>query len=475
MNSVDLAFTPAIEQAQLIRNKAISPLELTQLYLDRIERLNPKLGTYFTVIAEQAIADAKAKTEQIAQCDDPTKLPPFFGVPISIKDLNSVNGVRCTYGSYALKDNVATYDDSTVTRCKYAGFTILGKTATSEMGSWPYSEPPGFPAARNPWNPDYTPGGSSGGAAASVAAGLSPIAQGSDGGGSIRGPASCCGVVGIKPARGRVSYAPIGDVLNGIATIGPIGRTVADAAALLDVISGYVTGDPYWLPDPDPSFVQTALMGAKQGVGRSLRIAYGTRVEPLGEAHPDCVDAVIRVAKILESLGHTVEQHCPQYPDLLEPFQVVWRTGLSACGLPPEAFSPKNRWLLEHADTSGIYQQAVWKIQGLGRRVVAFFDHYDVLVMPIFMHPTIRVGEWEEMTPEEHMEKVISWIAPCPIVNTTGQPAIAIPAGFDSRGLPIGVQLIGKPADEATLIALAAHIEATHPWAQNRPAIAVEE
>lgn len=474
MNSIDLAFTSAVEQAHLIRSKVISPLELTRLYLERIERLNPVLGSYFTVTAEQALDDASAKTEQLAQCNDPSQLPPFFGVPISIKDLNSVNGVRCTYGTYALRDNIATYDDAVVTRCKYAGFTLLGKTATSEMGSWPYSEPDGFPAARNPWNPDYTPGGSSGGAAASVAAGLSSLAQGSDGGGSIRGPSSCCGVVGIKPARGRVSYAPIGDCLNGVATIGPIARTVTDAAALLDVMSGYITGDPYWLPDPDPSFVETARSGAAKGVGRALRIAYGTMVEPVGEAHPECADAVVRTAKLLESLGHHVEQNCPQYPDLLEPFQVVWRTGLSASGLPLEAFSPKNRWLLERADTSGEYQRAIWKIQGIGRRIVAFFEQYDVLVMPIFMHPTIRIGEWADATPEDHMQKVINWIAPCPIVNTTGQPAIAIPAGFDSRGLPIGVQLIGKPADEATLIALAAHMEAVYPWTQHRPALATE-
>jgi amidase len=474
MNFVDLAFTPAVEQARLIRSKVISPLDLTQVYLNRIEQLNPRLGSYFTVMAEQALTDAKAKTEELAQSPDPQNLPPFFGVPIAIKDLNSVHNVRCTYGVLALSDNIATYDDAVVTRCKRAGFTILGKTATSEMGSWPYSEPDGFPPARNPWNPDYTPGGSSGGSAAAVAAGLSPIAQGSDGGGSVRGPAACCGLVGIKPARGRVSYAPIGDCLNGIATNGPLARTVMDAAALLDVMSGYVTGDPYWLPDPDPAFVQAAQQGATQGVGRSLRIGYGTQIEPVGEAHPDCIEAVLRTVKILESLGHQVEPNAPQYPDLVEPFQVIWRTGLSAAGLPAEAFGKKNRWLLNQADSSGDYQRAVWKAQAIARRVVAFFDQYDVLVLPVFMHPTIRVGEWADLTPEAHMQKVIEWIAPCPIVNVTGQPAIALPAGLDSRGLPVGVQLIGRPADEATLIALAAQIEAHHPWQDQRPAIAVE-
>jgi len=215
MTNTDLAFTSALEQAQLIRQGQFSPLELVELYLSRIQQFNPQLGCYFTVATDMALADAKAKTEQLTQIKDSAELPPFFGVPIAIKDLTSVQGLPCSYGTPLLKDKIAPYDDGVVTRIKQAGFIILGKTATSEVGSLPYTEPPGFPPARNPWNLEYTPGGSSGGAAAAVAAGLCPIAQGSDGGGSVRGPASCCGVVGIKPARGRVSFAPVGDRQNG--------------------------------------------------------------------------------------------------------------------------------------------------------------------------------------------------------------------------------------------------------------------
>jgi amidase len=222
MNIVDLAFAPALEQAQFIRQKQISPLELVQVYLDRIERLNPQLGCYFTVMAEEAIAVATRQTEQLSQLSPLDELPPFFGVPISIKDLNPVAGVRCTYGSPVLMNQEATQDDGVVSRIRAAGFVILGKTATSEVGTLPYTEPEGFPPARNPWDLDYTPGGSSGGAAAAVAAGLCPIAQGSDGGGSIRGPAFCCGVVGLKPSRGRVSHAPVGDYQSGISTNGPL-------------------------------------------------------------------------------------------------------------------------------------------------------------------------------------------------------------------------------------------------------------
>ena len=295
MNRTELAFTPAVEQAQLIRAKTVSSLELVELYLERIQRLDAQLGSYFTVTAEQAIAEAKAKTEALAQANGAAELPPFFGVPISIKDLNAVLGVSCTYGTPVMKDNIANYEDGVVTRIKQAGFIILGKTATSELGSFPYTEPQGFPPARNPWNLDHTPGGSSGGAAAAVSAGLCAIAQGSDGGGSVRGPAACCGLVGIKPSRGRITHAPLGDRLSGIATNGPLARTVTDVAALLDVMSGYTTGDPYWLPDPNPSFLKVAEQ-AKAMVGQPaapLRIAFSTTVQPIGEADPVCQQAVL--------------------------------------------------------------------------------------------------------------------------------------------------------------------------------------
>src|ERR687886_2906942 len=179
MNQLDLAFTSALEQAQLIRQREVSPLELVEVYLERIQRLDSQLGSYFTVVAEMALAEAKAKTEQLAQTKEVSELPPFFGVPIAIKDLNPVEGIRCTYGTPVLMDKIAAHTDGVVMRIKHAGFTILGKTATSELGSLPYTEPPGFPPARNPWNLEYTPGGSSGGAAAAVAAGLSSVATGS--------------------------------------------------------------------------------------------------------------------------------------------------------------------------------------------------------------------------------------------------------------------------------------------------------
>lgn len=464
MNPVDLAFTPAVEQARLIRTKEVSPLELVELYLQRIQQFDAQLGSYFTVMADTALADAKAKTEQLSQ-GEIANLPPFFGVPISIKDLNAVAGVRCTYGSRVLMDKIANYDDGVVMRIKQAGFVILGKTATSELGSLPYTEPLGFPPARNPWNLDYTPGGSSGGAAAATAAGLCPIAQGSDGGGSVRGPAACCGLVGIKPARGRISYAPVGDHLNGLATNGPLARTVADAAALLDVMSGYITGDPYWLPPPETSF----LNATHQQLGQ-LRIAFSTTILPVGSADAVREQAILETVSLLEGMGHIVESACPDFSELIKPFAKVWQAAPGVSGIPGEYLEPMNRWMLGQSGSAGEYLQAVAQLQMISRRIVAFFDTYDVLLVPTYMHGPMRIGEWANLSPEEIFQKIVSWIAPCPPFNATGQPGISVPMGFDADGLPVGVQLVGRPAAETTLIALAAQLEAAKPWIHHRPA-----
>ncbi|ACK65432.1 Amidase [Rippkaea orientalis PCC 8801] len=454
MNDSDLAFTPALKLAELIRDRQISPLEITQLYLDRIQKYDPQIGSFFTVAAEQAIAEAKAKTEQLASLSDPNALPPFFGVPTAIKDLNAVAGMPVSYGVAALKNNIAEYDDGVVSRMKGAGFIILGKTATSQLGSFPYTEPPGFPPTRNPWNLDYTSGGSSGGASAAVAAGFCPIAQGSDGGGSIRTPAACCGLVGIKPARGRVSHAPVGDYQSGIATSGPLARTVADAAALLDVISGYLTGDPYWLPSPEVPF-----LAATRQLPPPLKIAFATQINPFPDAEPVIKQAVLKMVQLLEEMGHSLTESCPDVSGLVTPFTRIWQAGVVAAGIPMEALSPINQWLGEQAGTAGDYLQAVREMQIISRQIVAFFDQFDLLLLPVYLHQPIKIGEWDDLSPEETVQKIIQWVAPCPPANATGLPGITLPMGIDEKGLPVGVQLIGKPADELTLIRVAAQLE----------------
>ena len=462
MNSEELAFTPALEQAKLIKTKEISPLELTKLYLERIEKFDSQLTSYYHVAADYALADAKAKTEQLIK--NSTELPPFFGVPISIKDLNPVNGLPCSYGVAALQNQPAGFDSGIVTKIQQAGFTILGKTATSQLGSLPYTEPAGFAPTRNPWNLNYTPGGSSGGAAAALAAGLCAISQGSDGGGSVRGPASCCGVVGLKPARGRITSAPVGDWLNGIASNGVLARTVEDAAAFLDVVSGYVTGDPYWLPQPD-----TAFLTATNQKLPSLKIAFTTALPPLGEAHPTCEKVVLETVKNLEKFGHNFEERCPDFNGLIEPFQVIWQAAVATFNIPPELLEPMNRWLLETGQSAGIYLQAVAQMQMISRRIVAFFDEFDILVLPVNLHPTIRIGEWAHLSPEETLQKITNWIAPCPPFNASGLPAISVPAGFDENGVPVGVQLVGKPASEGILLAVAAQLERATSFHTKRP------
>ena len=459
MNNQDLAFTPALTQADLIRRKEITPLDLVETYLDRIVELDNRLGSYFYVAREMAIAEAKQKTEFLANLSaaDISSLPTFFGVPIAIKDLNSVAGMPCSYGVGALRQNISTADEGVVLRIKQAGFIILGKTATPELGSFPYTEAPGFPPNRNPWNLDYSSGGSSGGSAAAVAAGLASLAQGSDAGGSIRGPAFCCGVVGIKPSRGRVSWYPTGEHQGGISTNGPIARNVADAAALLDVMAGYITGDPYWLPEPPVSFYAATKQELPQ-----LRIAYTTTVEPIGTATPEVAEAVMMTSKHLEAMGHILEPACPDFTGLIDPFTKIWQAGVASAPIPIQALSPMNQWISQQSVTAGEYLQALGTMQAIARGIVGFFDRYDVLILPVYLHPQILVGEWTDLDPASTLEKITNWIAPCPPFNAAGLPVVALPTGLGSNGLPLGIQIVGKPAAEATIIALAAQLESAH-------------
>lgn len=441
----------ALEQAKLIKKGEISPVELTEIYLRQIEKLNPQLGCFYHIAAEKAIADAQAKTEQLAQSKDLTELSPLFGVTTAIKDLNAVAEMPISYGVAALKNKIAQYDDAIVTKLKNAGLIILGKTATSELGSLPYTEPPGFPPTRNPHNLDYTAGGSSGGGAAAVAAGLCAIAQGSDGGGSIRGPAFCCGIVGLKPSRGRVSFAPVGDFQNGIATNGVLSRTVLDSAAMLDIISGYVPGDPYWLDNPETPF----LIAAQQSLPQ-LKIALVTAISPMPAIEPILQQAAYKTAKQLEDLSHIVEEIELDIAELIEPFTTIWSAGVTSASISLEFLSPMNQWIAQQSGTAGQYLQAVSKMHLFSRKIVSLFAQYDVLILPTYTHSPIKIDQWAHLSPEKTLQNIINWIAPCPIWNATGQPAIAIAVDKDEVShLPIGVQLVGKPASEATILALA--------------------
>ena len=291
-----------------------------------------------------------------------------------------------------------------------------------------------------------------------MAAGLAPLAQGSDAGGSIRGPAFCCGVVGIKPSRGRVSWSPTGEHQGGISTNGPIARNVADAAALLDVMAGYVTGDPYWLTDPPISFYAATKQELPQ-----LRIAYTTTVEPIGSATPELAEPVLTTCKHLEAMGHIVEPACPDFNGLIEPFTKIWQAGVAAAPIPVQFLSPMNQWISQQSGTAGEYLQALGTMQAIARRIVSFFDRYDALILPVYLHPQILVGEWAGLSPEATLQKITNWIAPCPPFNAAGLPVIALPTGLGNTGLPVGIQIVGKPAAEATIITLAAQMELVWP------------
>ncbi|MEB3227666.1 MAG: amidase family protein, partial [Synechocystis sp.] len=439
--------------AQLIRKGAISPLEITEYFLDRLAQQDHIVGSFCHVARETAIATAKAQTEQLSKSGDTDNLPPFFGVPIGIKDLNTVAGMPVSYGVAALKENIADRDDGIVTKLKQAGFVILGKTTTSQIGTFPYTEPPGFLPSRNPWQLDHTAGGSSGGSAAAVAAGFCPLAQGSDGGGSLRGPASCCSLVGFKPSRGRISNAPVGDYQSGIASNGPLSRTVLDAAAMLDGMAGYITGDPYWLPPPEIPFLQST-----QVAPQKLRIAYHFSLPPFPST--SVIQQGVKTAiAACEQLGHDLEEACFDAGDLVEPFMTIWKAGVGASGIPLPLLEPVNQWLGENSGTAGEYLQAVRQMQVISRRIVAFIAQYDALILPVYSHQPPKVGEWSHLGPAETVQKIIEWVAPCPPFNASGLPAIAIPVGFDAQGVPLSVQIIGQPAADATVLALAYQLE----------------
>src|SRR5690348_3067003 len=330
-----------IELAAAIRAGELSPVTVTDHYLRRTAELNDQVGAFYTITAELAADQARAAEKAVAATDDKASLPPLTGVPIPIKDLNMVAGVRQTLGSKAFESNVPDTDDYLVVAIKQAGAVITGKTATPEFGLPCYTETAVGPPARTPWDLSRSAGGSSGGAGAAVAAGLAPAAQGSDGGGSIRIPASVCGLFGLKPTRGRISYAPLVPDLYGLGVNGPLARTVADAALLLDVMTGNWPGDMYTLP-PLPAG-ETFLGHASRDpgrlrIGRTLQHAVGG-----GEVHADCVAAYEEASALLASLGHEVEDiQMPFGPDVVPSFETLW---YSMATLTPVAAGDEERLL----------------------------------------------------------------------------------------------------------------------------------
>jgi Asp-tRNA(Asn)/Glu-tRNA(Gln) amidotransferase A subunit family amidase len=465
--SDQLAFTPALELAAQVRAREVSPVELAELYLERIERLDPQLNAYVTVDAEGALAAARAA--QATPSD-----APFHGVPTSIKDLTDTAGLRTTYSAQAYAANVPQFDAAVVRRIREAGFVVLGKTNTPELGTIAMTESVLNGSCRNPWDVSRTPGGSSGGAAAATAAGLCPVAHGSDGGGSIRTPSSCCGLFGLKPSRGRVSPSPQGSGSLGLGTSGPIARTVRDAAALLDAMAGYETGDFFVAPAPErPFLAETELEPGR------LRIAFSTTPPIQVPVDPVCVAAAHDAAELLAELGHDVVEGTPQWDagELIEHFLRIWQVGPATAGIDDlSLLEPINRMLAEQAreTPSPEHAASIMHLQRAARDVIAFWDDVDVLVTPTLAMPPVPIGwTFEDTDGDPHLAfaRQLLFTPFTGVINVTGQPAMSVPLHWSADGLPIGVQFVGKPFAEATLFRLAAQLEQARPWVDRRPPV----
>lgn len=471
----DLLLRSAVELAALVRAGELSARELVEASLRRIDDLQPRLGAFTHVAHDAALADAQAIP--------PADPRPFAGVPIAIKDNRAVRGMPLTMCSDLFGEFAPGYDAYLVRRLREAGFVIVGKTAMPEMGILPTTEPRRFGPARNPWNPERTPGGSSGGSAAAVAGGMVPLAHGNDGGGSIRIPAACCGLVGLKPARGRVSVGPDGGhsylVCDGILT-----RTVEDTAQVLDVLAGPEPGDATWAPPP-PAAGYTALSQVDPG---RLRIGLAL-TPPLDDASVDpvCEQAARDAATLLESLGHHVQEIAAPWsglnllPDFTRAFGplisfTTWLGGQIAGREPViDDVEPLTWALWEHdrrQDTI-TYLSAQYRLESVARSIVQKLGEYDVVLTPALAQRPVAIGEIHGLGPDPMVQyRKSGYFTPfTAIVNVTGQPAIAVPLYHGEDGLPTAVQLIGPPAREEVLLGLAMQLEAALPWADRSPAL----
>ncbi|HXW58732.1 MAG TPA: amidase [Solirubrobacteraceae bacterium] len=486
MSESDLMFRPAGELAAMVRGGELSSAELVQASLERIEELNPQVNAFVDVDEQGALATA----EQVRPGDE----RPFAGVPIAIKNNRAVRGLRLTYGCALLREHVAGHDDAIVRRVREAGFVIVGTTTLPEFAIMPVSEARLFGPTRNPWDLQRTPGGSSGGAGAAVAAGMVPVAQGSDGGGSIRIPAACCGLVGLKASRGRISPAPrLGD--SRLSVDGVLTRTVAETAAILDVLAGYELGDATWAPAPQRPFAVVAgeppvtIAGGPRAGG--LRVA-ATTVSPNPDARLEepCAAAVADAARLLGSLGHEVIEVDPpwQRPGLsdlvgrvfaIDVAHSIVSAGLLSGREPSQQDVEPLSWAvysLARATSALEGQEAVIRLQALARELIAFLDPYDALLTPALAQRPLPLGTLDATAPEPMRTFTRSGLFTpfTPIVNALGLPAISLPLYAGEDGLPTAVQLVGRPLGEGNLLALGAQLEDACPWAERRSPVARE-
>jgi amidase len=476
----DLSHLDATAQAELVRSGAASPLELVDAAIDRVERVNPQLNAVIIPLYEGARAQAASDT-----------LPdgPLRGVPFVLKDLSAHSaGDPFHEGMRFLKDRAWTEsaDTSLAARFRAAGLITIGKTNTPELGILPTTEPHAYGPTRNPWDTTRSTGGSSGGSAAAVAAGLVPVGHANDGGGSIRIPASECGLVGLKPTRARVSSAPeFGDVMGGLTCELVVSRSVRDTALVLDAVHGLEPGDPYAAPTPERPFLEE--LGAPPG-----RLRIGMMTDSPGGAvtvHPDCVAAVEAAARLLESLGHEVDVSHPKAlddPDYTGHFITNWAAGAAwnldywtrRTGDPigPDDVEPLT-WALAEVGRSSNAADWLWArewLQANAREIAAWWtEGHDLLLTPTIAEPPPPLGTFDSPpdNPLHGLFRAAEVVPFTPPFNGTGQPAISLPLHWNADGLPIGVQLVAPLGREDVLLRVAAQLETAQPWSHRSPAV----
>jgi len=478
--------------SELVRTKQVTPLELVESAIGAIEKHNPALNAVIHKMYDYARAAAQQPSDG-----------PLAGVPFLLKDLlGTVAGVPTACGTRQLKNKPAIQDSELVRRYKKAGLLILGKTNTPEFGLTPYTEPEAFGATRNPWDLSRTPGGSSGGSAAAVAGGMVPLASGGDGGGSIRIPASCCGLFGLKPTRGRVPTGPeFGELWRGFVVEHVLTRSVRDSAAVLDAIAGPDPGTPYIIAPPLRPYMQEL----NQNPG-SLRIAFTDKPFFGSSVHPDCKQGLAQTVQLLTQAGHTLIKAAPEIngSECAVAFLTILAGEMRAdLESTSRLFNRKPRLrdyeassfalgLIGKATSASAYARAARVLQKAGRAVGRFFEEYDVLLTPTLASPPVAIGALQPKPAERALMKVIGglragwllnaldiikpiaaqtfeFIPYTPLFNITGQPAMSVPLHWNAEGLPIGMHFAGKWGDEATLFRLAAQLEQIQPWFERRP------
>lgn len=468
MTAEDLAFAGVARQGELLGAGEVTPRELVELYLERIERINPKLNAFVSVRAEAALAEADAALERLRAGES----GPLLGIPVAVKDNVDVAGEVTGHGT-AANETPAIDDAEVVRRLRAAGSPMLGKTALPELAMWGHmTESQTHGSTRNPWDPERCTGGSSGGSAAAVAAGLAPAALGSDGGASIRVPAAMCGLFGLKPTRGRISTLPDAEHWHGLTAFGGLARGVLDAALFDDALRGAADGDAHTPPEPAGSFAEAA----RRDPG-TLRVAVSLKgTLPGVKAGPPARRAVEDTADLLRSLGHEVADRDPKYGQLLPDIMPRYLAGVADDAAPlehPDRLEGRSRRMAAAGRRlhGRALRRALRREPAVAERVNAIFADHDVLLTPVTAAPPEPVERWRGRGAVRTFNGGGPYVTYTAIWNYLGQPAAAVPAGFDDDGLPMAVQIAAPANGETTLLSLAAQLESARSWADRRPPV----